>query len=153
MSNNDDSKPKVNDMVSGRPTLRASIALLEGAGLPSGDLTPAHLEHFFYCGAEAAPTGMVGVELYGADALLRSLVVSQGARRKGLATALLEHVEDYARAQGVRVMYLLTSTAESFFEQQGYQRISRTEVAPAIQATREFQDLCPQSSTLMTKAF
>jgi N-acetylglutamate synthase-like GNAT family acetyltransferase len=49
-------------------------------------------------------------------------------------------------------MYLLTTTAESFIERRGYQRIARATVGPAIQATREFKDLFPQSSALMAKA-
>ena len=58
--------------ISARPGLRATATLLNAAGLPSIDLTPAHLEHFFYCGTAEAPTALIGVELYGADALLRT---------------------------------------------------------------------------------
>jgi amino-acid N-acetyltransferase len=139
-------------MISARPALHATVTLLEAAGLPSVDLTPAHLKHFFYCGTGEAPTALVELELYGADALLRSLVVNQAARRRGLGSALLEHVEDYARTQRVRAIYLLTTTAESFFERRGYHRIARAAAGPAIQATREFKDLRPQSSALMAKA-
>ena len=49
-------------------------------------------------------------------------------------------------------MYLLTTTAERFFAQRGYVRIARGSVVPAIQATREFTRLCPDSSTLMVSA-
>ena len=34
------------------------------------------MKDFFYVGPATAPTGIVGVQIHGADALLRSLVVS-----------------------------------------------------------------------------
>jgi amino-acid N-acetyltransferase len=101
-------------MISARPALRASVALLDSVGLLASDLTHGHLEHFFYCGAREAPTGLVGVELYGSNALLRSLVVALSARDSGVGSTLVKHAENYARSQGVHAMYLLTMTAEGF---------------------------------------
>jgi amino-acid N-acetyltransferase len=49
-------------------------------------------------------------------------------------------------------MYLLTNTAEKFFSRRGYQRIARGEVVSAIECTREFKELCPESSAVMVKA-
>jgi amino-acid N-acetyltransferase len=138
--------------ISARPTLHSAVALLESVDLPASDLSEGHLEHFFYCGGPGALTALIGLELYGGDALLRSLVVAPGAREQGLGSALVEHAEKHARAQGVRAMYLLTTTAEQFFARRGYQRIARAGLVPAIQATREFRDLCPSSSALMAKA-
>jgi amino-acid N-acetyltransferase len=139
-------------LISAQPTLRTAVALLESAGLPIVDLTPSHLEHFFYCGTSEAPTGIVGLELYGADALLRSLTVTPATRSNGLGSALIEHAENYARSQGVRAIYLLTNSAEVFFAQRGYLRIARAAVSEAIQGTQEFTQLCPESSALMAKA-
>jgi hypothetical protein len=61
------------------------IPLLEGAALPTSDLTDETMKDFFCVGPVAAPVGIVGVQFYGADALLRSLVVN--ARRQGASTA------------------------------------------------------------------
>jgi amino-acid N-acetyltransferase len=139
-------------LIKAQPMLRAAVALLESAGLPAVDLTAPHLEHFFYCGAREAPTGLVGLELLGDDALLRSLLVAREARHGGVGTALVEHAENYARSQSVRAIYLLTNTAEAFFARRGYLRIARAAAVPAIQATHEFKELCPDGSALMTKA-
>ena len=76
-----------------RPSLEAAKSLLEAAQLPTADLTEAHCEHFFYWGPAAAPTGLVGLELLGDVALLRSLVVSAGERSSGMGTALVNFAE------------------------------------------------------------
>jgi amino-acid N-acetyltransferase len=137
---------------SAQPELPVIVRLLEDAGLPALDLTESHLEHFFYCGPSQTPAGLVGLELYDTDALLRSLWVAPEARAEGLGSALVDHAEDHARVQGVRVMYLLTTTAEGFFAQLGYQRIARGLAPRAIQASREFRELCPDSSAVMVKS-
>ena len=133
------------------PSLVAVTALLSEAKLPSADITAAHLEHFFFCGARSAPTGIVGLELYGVNALLRSLVVAPGGRLIGTGAILLAHVERYARTRGVESLYLLTATAEAYFARHGYQQIDRGQAPPAIRATGEFAGLCPTTSTLMVK--
>jgi amino-acid N-acetyltransferase len=138
-------------VIRGRPTRWTATALLKGEGLPASDLTDAHLEHFFYAGSDGSPTAMVGLEMYGTDALLRSLVVSAKTRAMGLGSRLVRHAEEYASSRQVRAIYLLTTTAEAFFQRLGYRRIDRSEAPPSIQATREFAGLCPASSAFMTK--
>jgi amino-acid N-acetyltransferase len=138
-------------LISARPSLASVVALLSGAALPTDDLTDAHCENFFFAGAAATPTGLVGLEIYGDVALLRSLVVTPRLRGAGEGTALLRHAEDQARARGVRELYLLTTTAESFFARQGYARAARDTAPAAIRATREFSGICPASSAFMCR--
>jgi amino-acid N-acetyltransferase len=138
-------------MIRERPPQSSVVALLEAEGLPASDLTEAHLQHFFFTGTDGTPSALVGLEIYGQDALLRSLVVSAAARTQGLGSALVLHAEQYAAAHEVRALYLLTTTAESFFEHRGYRRIDRAEGPSAIQSTREFASLCPASSAFMIK--
>src|ERR1700722_7905842 len=117
-------------IIRGRPTRSAAVALLQAQGLPVSDITDEHLEHFFFVGSDGSPTGLVGVEIYGTDALLRSLVVTDSARTQGIGTSLVQHVEDYAASHGVAAMCLLTTTAESFFERRGYRRVDRAQAPP-----------------------
>lgn len=138
-------------MIRERPPQSSVVALLEAEGLPASDLTEAHLQHFFFTGTDGTPSALVGLEIYGQDALLRSLVVSAAARTQGLGSALVLHAEQYAAAHDVRAIYLLTTSAESFFEHRGYRRIDRAEAPSAIQSTREFASLCPASSAFMIK--
>jgi amino-acid N-acetyltransferase len=138
-------------MIRGRPPLSIVVAMLEGEGLPVSDLTDAHLEHFFFAGSDGSPTGLVGLEIHGADALLRSLVVDANARAKGMGSTLVRHAEEYASSRHISAIYLLTTTAESFFTRLGYRRIDRTEAPPSIRSVREFASLCPASAAFMFK--
>lgn len=102
-------------------------------------------------GSDGSPTGLVGIEISGTDALLRSLVVAENARTQGIGSALVQHTEDYATSRRVRAMYLLTMTAESFFQRRGYRRVDRAQAPQAIQSTAEFASLCPATSAFMMK--
>ena len=133
------------------PPASAVTCILGEAGLPFSDLTDAHLEHFFGCGSISAPEGIVGLELYGSVALLRSLAVSSKCRGRGCGTALVAQAELFARSQGAREIYLLTTTAERFFERLGYARALREAAPVVIQRTQEFSILCPSSSAFMRK--
>ena len=133
------------------PTHSGAVRLLESAGLPASDITEQRLTGFFYMGAADAPDAMVGLELYGPDALLRSLVVSPALREHGVGTLLVAKAESYARERGVRTVYLLTTTAEQFFLARGYSTVARTAAPASIRSTAEFAGLCPASSAFLSK--
>ena len=137
--------------ISMRPEFQAVVRILQEAQLPTEDLSASQLEHFSYAGPATHPTGLVGLELFGDVALLRSLAVVSSRRGYGDGQRLLAHAEDRARSAGVRELYLLTTTAEAFFAKCGYTRAARDTAPPAIRATREFSGLCPASSAFMSK--
>jgi amino-acid N-acetyltransferase len=134
-----------------RPSRDGVAALLELCDLPTEDLSDDHMRHFFFAGPHDAPTGVVGVELCGSHALLRSLAVRGTDRGTGLGTRLVRYAEDYARAQKATTMYLLTTTAERFFARHGYAPASRDDAPEGIRSTREFAHICPGSSIFMRK--
>jgi amino-acid N-acetyltransferase len=135
------------------PSESAVKQLLSESGLPIEDITDQHLQHFFGCGSGLELEGLVGLELYGDVALLRSLAVTAEKRGSGLGSKLVEHAEGYAREKGVTSLYLLTTTAEAFFLRRGYARIPREEAPAAIKGTQEFAGICPASSAFMVKHF
>jgi amino-acid N-acetyltransferase len=137
--------------VHAKPSLQAAVALLTAAGLPWSDLTESHLEHFRFSGPADAPTGLVGLEICGCDALLRSLAVAPGVRSAGLGSRLLDEAESYAFQKGVRSLYLLTTTAQGFFLRRGYRPSPRETCPGAIRSTAEFASLCPASSAFLMK--
>lgn len=134
-----------------RPRHPDVVRLLERADLPTSDLTDEHMADFFFAGPATSPVGVVGVQFYGTDALLRSLVVDTAHRTNGLGSKLVEHAEQHARNRGVATVYLLTTTAESFFQARGYAVTPRDRAPPAIRSTPEFTGLCPASSAFLSK--
>jgi amino-acid N-acetyltransferase len=133
------------------PKLSAVKQLLSESSLPIEDITAQHLHHFFGCGSGLELEGLVGLELYGEVALLRSLAGASSRRGSGVGSGLVAHAERHARDQGVQSLYLLTTTAEQFFLRRGYARIPRDEAPAAIKGTKEFSGICPASSTFMVK--
>jgi amino-acid N-acetyltransferase len=125
--------------------------LLNESQLISSDLTPEHLRHFFGLGTKEEPDGVVGLELFDTVALLRSLAVISSRRGVGLGSKLIAHAEDYARNLGIKSLYLLTNTAESFFKHRGYKCTGRDDAPSAIRETKEFSEICPVSSAFMVK--
>lgn len=135
------------------PSETAVKELLASVELPTADITPNHMEHFFgaWVAAGSSLDGVVGMEPFGSVALLRSFAVVTSKRCSGLGSELLLQLEQYAKEKGIRSMYLLTTTAKSYFEKHGYCVIAR-EVAPeAIRNTTEFTSVCPTSAVLMVK--
>ena len=133
------------------PKLSAVKQLLSESSLPIEDITAQHLHHFFGCGSGLELEGLVGLELYGEVALLRSLAVASSRRGSGVGSGLVAHAERHARDKGVQSLYLLTTTAEGFFLRRGYARIPRDEAPAAIKSTKEFSGICPTSSAFMVK--
>lgn len=125
--------------------------LLVSAQLPTIDITPEHMEHFFGAWAGLSLVGVVGVELLGSVALLRSLAIVTAKRCSGLGAELLAQVEQYATEKGVRSLFLLTTTAESYFKKRGYAPLLREAAPEAIRNTTEFTSICPANSVLMVK--
>lgn len=126
-------------------------ALLEESGLPTADLAAGAPVKLFGIADGPACVGVVGLELYGQDGLLRSLAVERSHQKSGLGRALVDAAEQEARRAGVCKLYLLTTTADRYFEKLGYRRLQRAEAPPSIAATAQFSSLCPSSSAFMCK--
>src|SRR5262245_25818206 len=124
--------------------------LLESSGLPTRDLASAAPEFVVACkGNEVIAVG--AIERREGAALLRSVTVATGQRGSGLGRLLVQELERRARSAGVGQVVLLTQTAERFFEGLGYSVIDRKAAPRALEATGEFQSLCPATATCMSK--
>ena len=125
--------------------------LLVEAELPSEDFAQ-HLQHFLVAKQKSDLVGAVGLEIYGELGLLRSLVVDSSHRGQGLGIKLCQQIFAYAQGQGVKKLYLLTTTAADFFPKLGFNTIDRDSVPPAIQTTEEFASICPATAVCMAKS-
>ena len=125
-------------------------ALLAENKLPVNDL-PSSLENFFVMIGDDNITGVVGLEIYGQYGLLRSLAVKPEHRNQGIAAGLLNQIEFFAAFKGLEAIYLLTETADKYFDSKQYTRISRAEVPDEVKQSSEFSFVCPQSAVVMKK--
>ncbi|KAB1193933.1 GNAT family N-acetyltransferase [Haloferax sp. MBLA0076] len=126
-------------------------SLLDANDLPSRDVR-SKPDCFYVGDAGGKPIGVGGIERYGPDGLLRSVVVESESRGKGLGTALCDALETEAQSEGIDTLYLLTTTAREFFADRGYEEIERTDPPATIQQTTEFDDLCPSTAVCMKKS-
>ena len=124
----------------------AIAGLLTAAELPVEDLDVAMLDAFVVATEGGEHVGVAGLEVYGPNALVRSLAVDTKHRSRGLGAKLVDAIETEARARGVTALYLLTTTAVGFFERLGYATHERAAVPPAIGTTTEFSSLCPDTA-------
>lgn len=135
-----------------RPAEEEAVkTLIAACDLHTDDLSIEKLRHFVVARKGDAIIGVVGLELFPPHALLRSLAVAEAYRGQGIAAQLVEAAERYARSVGVESLYLLTLTAENLFRKCGYIELRRASAPDAIQATGEFNSLCPESAVCMHK--
>jgi N-acetylglutamate synthase-like GNAT family acetyltransferase len=128
-----------------RDGLKATLAR---AGLPADDLGDDG-PLFWRFERDDVPVGFAGIEVHGADALLRSLVTLPPLRLQGVGGAMVDKMETEARARGARAIYLLTGDSVEFFTKLGYAPCERTRVPAAIAATGQFARLA--AATVMMK--
>ncbi|HWA87307.1 MAG TPA: arsenic resistance N-acetyltransferase ArsN2 [Opitutus sp.] len=128
----------------------AIAALLRSENLPAGDFAE-HLAHFLVGRSGDEVVAAVGAEIYGDDALLRSLVVAPTWRDGGVGGEMLRQLEARAEQWGVRRWWLLTTTAEAFFTNRGFRVTARSKVPAAIAATGEFRELCPATAVCLSR--
>jgi amino-acid N-acetyltransferase len=128
----------------------AIAALLVACDLPHEDIAP-HLERFTVARDAGRLVGVIGLEVHGVDGLVRSLAVADDRRGEGIARRLYASLLGGAHRLGLSRLYLLTTTAQGFFEMLGFRAVPRESVPESIRATEEFRALCPSSAICMTR--
>ncbi len=129
---------------------QAIINLLQTAKLPVDDL-PVELNNFFVACVNEVVVGAAGIELYETYGLLRSLVVNGNYRNLSIAAKLVEAVERKAVELQLAGIYLLTETAQGYFDKKGYTNINRGDVPLAVRQSSEFSHVCPVTAVVMRK--
>lgn len=122
---------------------------LREVNLPYEDLPPS-LDNFLLIKAEDKVIASVGLEIYGAYALLRSLATSYGLGDKGLANNLFDEAILLAKRNEVKEAFLITSSANKYFERRGFKQVEREKAPDEIKNTSQFKGVCPASATIMT---
>jgi N-acetylglutamate synthase-like GNAT family acetyltransferase len=126
------------------------LQLLRDSGLPIDGLVD-HLNTTLVARDGADIVGCAAVEIYPDGALLRSVAVAPAARGHGVGERLTESAVALARSLRTSAVYLLTTTAESYFPKFGFVQTTREVVPTAVQQSVEFRSACPASAVVMRK--
>ena len=130
--------------------LPAVRRLLESQHLPL-DGVDEHVSTMVVARKGSEVVGAAAVELYADGALLRSVVVVPAARGRGVGQRLTEAAVSLAQSLGMPAVYLLTTSAESYFPKFGFVPTARDRVPASVQQSIEFRFACPASALVMWK--
>lgn len=137
----DDARPEEKELV---------IRLLKEANLLTEDL-PDSLPNFLLAKEGETLVGVAGLEQFGSVGLLRSVAVSPAHQGLGIAGRMVEQLLAGAHEQELQAVYLITTTADHYFDRYGFSVVDRQQVPEAIQQTRQFSGLCPSSAVVMKR--
>ena len=124
------------------------LALLERSGLPLLGYAD-HLASALVGWEEQRIVASAAMELYGPAGLLRSVAVDESWRGLGLGNRIVLAAMALSRKHGAATIYLLTESAQAFFERLGFESLPRNEVPASVQASLEFSIACPDSVQAM----
>jgi amino-acid N-acetyltransferase len=130
--------------------LTAVEGLLSSSDLPL-DGVRENFSSFVVAEDDGEIAGAIGLEEFGAVALLRSAVVAPEHRGSGVGRRLVERLLEGAEEAGIEELYLLTTTAEQYFPRFGFTHTTRSAVPEAVKASAEFQGACPDTAVVMTR--
>lgn len=122
--------------------------LLAHNDLPVADISET-LTDLYVCEMETRRVGVGGLERHQGAGLVRSVAIEESARGNGYGTRVSNELLARARSAGISTVYLLTTTADEFFDSLGFEEVTRETVPPSIQDTTEFSDLCPSTAVCM----
>jgi C_GCAxxG_C_C family probable redox protein len=124
------------------------IELLKENNLPWDDLEPGK-QVFFVAEANTTIVGCAAVEPYKNNGLFRSLSVTESYKNSGLGLKLLNQVIEYCVTNNFKKLYLLTTTADKYFEKHNWKLIERDVVPESIVKSKEFASICPSTAICM----
>jgi amino-acid N-acetyltransferase len=126
-------------------------AALIKAALPADDVNDPRVLLWRFETVEGIPVGFGGLEVFGRDALLRSLVTLPPLRQVGMGAAMVAMLETEARALKCHAIYLLTGSDTTFFARRGYAACAHRDVPADVRGSRQFAALCPPTASAMVK--
>lgn len=108
-----------------------------------------HIAHFRLAKQEDKVVAAGGLELYGEQALLRSIVVDPEQRNKAYGKEIVRDLCHSAQQAGIRDLYLKTVSASPFFAELGFQKLPYDQVPSSLKKSSQFRGSCPASATVM----
>jgi len=130
--------------------LPAVLQFLKANQLPTDGLAD-HADSLWVARRDGQIVGSIALEFYGGGALLRSAAVDASSRGRGLGGRLADVAIAAAESAGSPAVYLLTTTAETYFPRFGFEPITRDDVPTDVRRSVEFQSACPASAVVMRR--
>jgi N-acetylglutamate synthase-like GNAT family acetyltransferase len=125
------------------------LKALSEAALPVPDPALPN-QTFLELHVDGRHVGYSGFETHGVAGLLRSVVVLPAAQGRGNGALVVKAAMEQARCDGLRELWLLTTTASAFFAHLGWVQRERADAPAEIAASSEFAAICPASATCMS---
>lgn len=127
----------------------AVIELLKNADLPFEDVPGIFGESFGVAVFNDNIAGAAGIERCGDVGLFRSAAIRADQRGKGIGEALTRNRIEWARRNGLKELYLLTTTAADYFPRYGFEEVPRDSVPAGVAGSSEFTSLCRSTAKVM----
>jgi amino-acid N-acetyltransferase len=108
-------------------------ALLERAKLPFDDVSSERQE-FIVAVVDGQVIGCGALEIFGGSALLRSVAVTQNHRCAGVGAQLYDRLISRAKEKRIKRLFLLTTSAASYFARRGFELVERSTAPEATAA-------------------
>lgn len=124
--------------------------LLHSVGLPDSDLENAPV-HFVGIRENNEIIASGALEIYGKNAVLRSVAVKKDFQKSGFGKQIVGFLEQKAGEQEIEKLFLLTTTAESFFKKLKYHTIQRDLCPDVIKTSEQFKSVCPYTAICLSK--
>ena len=118
------------------------------AGLPYGDLNYQNQVLISYFDNNQM-VGTGGLEILNSYGLLRSVSVYEHHRGKAIGKQIASDIISNAQRSNLDAVYLLTETAQGYFQKLGFETVDRESVPYEIKSTEQYAQLCPASATCM----
>jgi amino-acid N-acetyltransferase len=132
--------------------LGRALELLRAERLPEHGVVE-QFGHYLVVRELGQLVGVCGVEVHGEYGLLRSLVIDPGFRGQGAGDCLVRGLLDFAGPKlHLKALYLLTTTAQRYFERYGFHLVTREEAPAAIRESWELREGCPASAAFMKRS-
>jgi amino-acid N-acetyltransferase len=123
-------------------------ALLIANKLPTEGISD-HWKTFVVARDGDVIVGCGGAEAHEFAALIRSVVVAESHRSRGIGRRIVRQLLDRLASRGLREFYLLTTTAQAYFAKRGFKPIDRDEIHPQLLASAELTGACPDDAVCM----
>ena len=116
----------------------AITMLLKETNLPPDDLE-RWIDNFLVLTIDGKIEGCIGLEQWEGVGLLRSFVVSENYRSRGLGIRLYTKLIALAKDMNLSSIILLAMAASDFFEKNGFKFINRNETPESVNNSVQFK--------------